>query len=116
MLAKVTSGCGFHAQRIGAKVDGVHIIDQDGFLVHDLFQLKGKILFLKLSLELVGKGILAGPVREDVVFKELLGDGAGSFGKMPVLNAHNARTDDALDINAVMVVEAGVLDGYEGVL
>ena len=116
MLAEIPSGCGFHAKGIGTQIDGVHVVDQNGLFVHDLFQLQSQILLLKFSFKFIGKRILAGPIRKDIVFQELLRDGAGALREVSVLDAHYARTDNTLDVDAVMVIKTGVLDGDKCVL
>ena len=119
-FVEITHGCCLDAEGVLAQIDGVHVIDQDRVLVHDLFQFQGKILFLDLTFQFFGEGIFGGPVREDVILEQLLGDGAGTFCKLSafqyILDTYICGTEDTLDINAVVCVETGILDGDKGIL
>ena len=98
-----------------AQVDGVHIVDQDVVLAHLLFELDGEVLFLNFTLHALGKR-LTGPAGEDVVLDELLGDGGSALGKISGRDAFDGSTENTLNINAVVIVEAVILDGDKGVL
>ena len=99
-----------------AQVDGVEVVEQDLGLWHGLFQLVGQVLLLDLALDAVLGG-LVGPVCEDVVLDQLLGDRAGPLREIEAVgDADEGGTEDAGDVDAPMAVEALVLDGDKGVL
>ena len=77
---EITFGGRFHAQRVLSQVDGVHVLQKDGIFFKILGNFLCQILFLKLSLDLFDHIFaFGGPAREDGIFQELLGDGAGAL-------------------------------------
>ena len=89
-----------------AQRDGVEIPFQNLILGVFLFQLDGKICLLNFALV----ALLGG---EQLVLDELLGDG-GTALRGVVLQVGHESADDALDVNAIVGVEACVLDRHKG--
>ena len=89
-----------------AQRDGVEIPFQNLILGVFLFQLDGKICLLNFALV----ALLGG---EQLVLDELLGDG-GTALRGIVLQVGHESADDALDVNAIVGVEACVLDRHKG--
>ena len=115
-FSEVTAGGGLNAVGAGTEVDGVEVILQN-LLLADLFlQLEGQVLFLEFPAEAVDQGGFVHPAREDAVFQKLLGDGAGSLVEAAGSKTVNAGAENAADVNALVLVETLVLDGYDGML
>ena len=109
ILAEVTVCRGLHAVAVVAEVDGVEVHDEDAVLVIDLlFERKSTEDLVYLALD----GVIF--VLSDV-FDELLRDRRAAVlvaAEHPALD----RAERAPPVYAVMLVEALVLDGDDGVL
>ena len=113
MLVEVGDGGGLDAVCAVAEVDRVEVHVQDLLLREHLLHLDGDVRLAHLALERHVKLL----VREDRVSHQLLGNGGGTLGAAAQL--HGDRAQDALRVNAVMLVEADVLrvdDRLQGVV
>ena len=113
VLVEVGDGGGLDAVCAVAKVDRVEVHVQDLLLREHLLHLDGDVGLAHLALERHVELL----VREDRVSHQLLGDGGGALGAAAQL--HGDRAQDALRVNAVMLVEADVLrvdDRLQGVV
>ena len=107
VLAEVVLGGDLHAVAGTAHVDHVQVGLQDLLLGQVLLQLQGQVGLLHLALVVlvaVQKGQL----------HQLAGDGGRALSGAAQQVVHQ-RAADALQVHAVMLVEAGVLDGDDGV-
>ena len=73
-----------------------------------IFILQRHIPFLNLSRH-------SGIRSQRQIFDDLLGDGTSAFD-IAILQDTHARTKDTLNIDSIMLVETGVLDGNDSVL
>ena len=103
VLVEVGDGGGLDAVGGVAVVDGVEVHHQDLFLGVRLLHLDGDVGLAHLALE----DLLELLVREDRVAHELLRDGGRALGA--AAEGHEDRADDALRVDAVVLVEADVL-------
>ena len=116
VFVEITGGGGLNAEAALPQVDCVHVCLQNLFLVHLFFNPEGKILFLEFSFHPVIKCLLCYKIWKYVVFDQLLGNGAGAFGKIKaVCNAYHAGAKNTLKINAVMFIKTFVLNGYKSI-
>ena len=109
MLVEVGPGCGLDAIGSMAVVDGVEVHEQDLVLGVDLLELDGDVCLADLPLE----ALLELLVGQDGVSHQLLGDGRRALVAAGQDGERRAR--DALDVDAVVLVEADVL-GVDGAL
>ena len=49
LLVKITKRCGLDTQGILSQVDGIHVVYQNGILIHYLFQLNSQVLLLDFT-------------------------------------------------------------------
>ena len=116
ILIKVAHGSCLHAKAPLSKVDRIHIGFKDLFLVHFFFKLKRKVLLLQFTLYFVKECFFINEIRVYVIFNELLGQRAGTLGKVESIgDPDKSGTDDALQIDPVVFVETLVLDRYKSV-
>ena len=107
--------CGhLDTKSIAPEVDRVEVVGDDELFVHRLFQLDGEILLLKLALQLRTEALLASAV-EDIIFDKLLRDGGAASGGGISRQYACRRTQDGTHIYAVVLPEARVLYGDEGI-
>ena len=107
--AEVTVRCLVDAVVAAAEVDIVEIDLEDlGFFVAKLHVECEKELFCLACHRLVGA--------EEEVFDGLLRDGAGAFLYLAVLQIDERRAHHAFDVEAVVIVEALVFRGDDGIL
>ena len=72
-------------------------------------------MFLNFALNLLYAG-LGCPAFKYIVFQQLLRNRAGALVEVEtVCNARESGADNPLDVNAVVVVESFVLNGYKRV-
>ena len=114
-FVEIPERCRLHAERVVAEVDGVEVVEQDVVLAHRLLQLDGEVLLLNLAADALEFRLLR-PAGENVVLDQLLRDRRGALGEFPGGKAKIRRAENTLDIDAVVLVEALVLDGDERVL
>ena len=115
-FAEIALRCRLDTECILTEVDGIHVLEKDLILVVIFGDLQRKVLLLKLTLDLFNRIFsLGGPVCEDRIFQQLLGDGtctlclrSAGFQELP------AGTQHTLEVNAVVQIETLVLDGNEG--
>ena len=108
----VEVGLGRLAHAVGAlpEVDGVEIELEDVVLLVFFLQLEGAHDLLDLALD-------GGLVLARQVFDELLGDGRAAAEVVPEMqDIVEPGADGALPVDAVVLIEGGVLDGDEGLL
>ena len=80
MYKRQLLGCGLHTEGICPQIDRIHVVFKNPVLVvYLIFELKGKVLLLNLSLKLFYKGSFACPAGQYVVLDELLCYRAGSL-------------------------------------
>ena len=107
-FAEIALRGGLHTVIVFAQPDGVQVGFQNFVLGVFLLQLHGQVGLLDLALV----ALLAG---KQGVFDQLLGDGGTALGGGRGQIGHK-RTHDALQVDAGMGVEAGVLHGHKGLL
>ena len=108
VLVEVRLGRGLDAVGAAAVVDGVEVVGQDlglGLLLVDL-QRDDQLLAL------AGQGLVLG---QEVVLDVLLGDRGATLGR-PALDRGDEGATDAGGADALVLVEAAVLGGEQGVL
>ena len=107
-FAEIPLRGGVHAVVVFAEVDGVQVAFENLILCVARFQLHGEVRFLNFALV----ALLGGKER---ILNQLLGDGRaalrGGGGQV-----RHERADNALDVHAVVRVEARILHGDKGVL
>ena len=108
-LVEVGDARGLDAVGAMAVVDGVEVHHEDLVLGEHLLHLDRDVGLAHLAAE----GVVKLLVGEDRVANELLRDGGGAFGAACQVGEH--RADDALRVDAVVLVEADVLDVDGGV-
>lgn len=108
-LAEVALGGRADAVVVRAVVDGVEVHLEDLVLRVVPLHVEREEEFLRLAAE----GLL---VREEEVLDELLRDGARALLNLARLQVDERRARDALEVEAVVAVEAPVLDGDDGLL
>ena len=99
-----------------AEVDRIQIVFEDPGLVNVHLQSNRKILLLDLPPDLIEKSLLIHPVRKDIVFKELLRNGAGSFRKIPFRNSPVNSSRDTFRIDPDMLVKPFVFNCDDRIL
>jgi hypothetical protein len=108
LVAEVVLGGGGDTVDPFAEVGLVQVSLQDLVLGQAAFQLDGVDGLAQLAVE--GAGVAG-----DRELDELLGEGAPALGERPVAQVGHARPGDAPEVDPVVVVEAVVLDGDDGV-
>ena len=116
-LAEIALAGRLDTERTLTQVDGVEVVLQDDVFAGDLFNPGGQNLLLDLTVKLGLEGLLCRPTGEVVVLQQLLSDGRsplhfGTAGE----KAGDKSAHEALVINAVVAVEALVLNGDKGLL
>ena len=106
-LAEITLRRHLHAVVVFAQVDGVKVVLQNLQLGVLGLQLHGQIGLLNLAF-------VAEFIAEHRIFDQLLGDG-GTALLRPGDKILDEGTDDALDVNAIVGIEARILHGHKGV-
>ena len=119
-LIKVSSRCYLDTEGIGTEVDGIQILRDDTFLdfflaeSRPVLDFEGQILLLELpdiALELS----LMQTTAKDVILDQLLSNRRAA-ARGVIIRYHAAhRTEDRLQVDTVVLPEALVLDGNEGV-
>ena len=108
LLAKIAVGCDLDTIIVAAHKNGVEIAFKNLVLGIAGFKLHGEIGFLKLALI----ALLAG---EHGHLDELLGD-SGTALRGASGEVGNQRADDSLDVHAVVLIKACVLNSDKGIL
>ena len=116
VLSVVSLGSRFHSPAAVSHVDGIQIVLQNPLLGDLMLKTNSQILFLDLPLDLIENVFLLRPSGEEIVFHQLLSDGAGSLRGTEGRDVPGQCADDAAHINAVMMVKTLVLDGNDGPL
>ena len=71
-----------------------------------------KDLLLELSLDPVNQSLLLRPGREDIVLKQLLGDGTRSLRELEAVFYSDVQsTDNTLGVDSVVLIKTTVFDG-----
>ena len=113
-FVKVALGSCLDSQTALSEVDCIHVGFQYLVFVHLFFDLKGKILFLQLTLYFIKKCLLIDKVREYVIFNQLLRQGAGTLGKVETVgNSDDTGSDDTLEVDSVVFIKTFVLNRYK---
>ena len=107
VLAEVGVGGGLHAVAALSEVDGVEIPFHDLFLVVLLLQLQGAEDLRQFSLD--GDLVVAGQVLD-----ELLGNGGAAVAGLHLGEHLDKRGGGTEPVHAVVLVEALILDGHQG--
>ena len=108
------------AQGVRTQIDGIQVFRDNavlhGFLVQLrlVLQLQRQILLLKLP-HIAFKGSLMETPAEDIILKKLLGNGGAAACRIIVGDHALHGTENGLQVNAVVLPEAFVLYGHEGV-
>ena len=112
VLVEVLFRCGLHAVGSGAEIDRVQVVFQNQVLIFKLLlELHREILLLELALDPVDQRLLLGPCREYVVLEELLRNRRSALREpASVLDAGDDRAENALRVDAAVLVEALILD------
>ena len=108
LLAEIVLGGGLKAVVGGAQVYVVHVRRKYLILIHDILELHGKVSFLYLALV----GLLVG---KHLILYKLLGYCAAAVGIGIAQGIYNGGKQP-LVVHAVMLVEAHVLYGNQGIL
>ena len=93
------------------KVNCVQIVLKDSIFAGFLFNLNGKVLFLKLTCESLKLSRLAGPVCEYVILQKLLSNCTGTLGKISGGDSFYSCTENTFHINTIMFIKSFILNG-----
>ena len=104
------SGSSLYTICTGTKVDRIQIVFKNGILISFFLHLNGKILFLEFTCETFKLGRFTGPVGENMIFKQLLGDRAGTFRKITACESFYACAENPSDIDTIMFIKSFILD------
>ena len=116
ILAEILIAGRLYTVAAGPQIDDIQIIFQDLILVQHLFQLYGQVLFLNFAVQALLEGTFTGPVRENGIFQQLLGDGACPFGKASGFQTGPGSPDNSPHIDPVVLVKTRIFNGYERML
>ena len=118
VLIKISPCRRLNPVRARSHVHGIEIILKDQILVLQLFlKAHRKVLLRQLALDLIAQGLLFRPSGKHVVFKELLRDRAGPLRTPEAMGDRGKYSPEyAPWINPVVLIEALILNGHDGVL
>ena len=112
-FVKISLRSCFYAERAMSEVDRVEIVEQDRILAHRFLQLDRTVLLLQFSLDPLHL-CLIGPVGEDIVLDQLLGNGTGALREVAGGQSDHRCTKNPRGIDAVVLIKPLILDRHKG--